>query len=88
MVDYWAYAVVLYVLMTKKFPYEPQKNYKKMFAKKVEFDEEVINYYSKELVDFVKQLLAINPADRLGSKQGAKEIFNHPYLKNMKLKSD
>ena len=59
-----------------------------MFAKEPKFDEEKMKHYSKELVDFVKKLLAINPAERLGSKEGAEEIFNHPYLKNMTLKSD
>ena len=71
MVDFWAYGVLLYVLMTKNYPYKPQKNYKKMFKKEPKFDEEVMKDYSKELVDFVKKLLAINPSERLGSKEGA-----------------
>ena len=54
MVDFWAYGVLLYVLMTKHYPFKPQKNYKKMFTKEPKFDEEVMKHYSKELVDFVK----------------------------------
>ena len=53
-VDYWSYGIALYFLMCRKYPFTPQKNYSKMFEQKLAFDKEVIGFYTKELIDFVK----------------------------------
>ena len=87
-VDYWAVGVALYFLMAKKYPFRPSNNYKKMFAKEMSFDKEAIDFYPKELIDFVTKLLALKPEERLGYKGGIEEILNHDVFKNIQLPSD
>lgn len=41
---------------------------------------EVPQGWSVEAADFVNKLIVRTPANRLGSKQGVKEIKSHPWL--------
>jgi polo-like kinase 1 len=75
-VDYWAIGVIVYTLLIGKPPFETEdvkETYKKITADKYEFPSNV--FISEEAKDFIKEILVINPNDRLTPDQMLKHSF-------------
>ena len=84
-VDFFAVGVIGYEFLIGNRPYEG-KNRKeikeKMFGEKVEIKGDKIKKgWSNEGVDFINKLLEIDKNKRLGAKNGALELKQHPWLK-------
>jgi len=84
-VDMWALGVVTFVILTGCFPFfEEGHNYSLLYQKiiNVEYTFPDEPPLSKEAKDFIKRLLAKDPATRLTPEQ----CRRHPWLKNSKLR--
>jgi len=84
-VDMWAIGVVTFVILTGCFPFfEEGHNYSLLYQKiiNVEYSFPEDPPLSKEANDFIKRLLAKDPAARLTPEQ----CRRHPWLKNSKLR--
>ena len=84
-VDFFAIGVIGYEFMLGKRPYygkNRQEIKEQMFSKEAIIKEENIpKGWSTDSVDFINKLLKRKIGDRLGSKEGAKELMRHPWLK-------
>ena len=85
-VDFFAIGVIGYEFMIGKRPYQgrSRKEIKEqMLSKQARITpDKVMSGWSKESVDFINSLLLRKPEMRMGSTNGAKELMNHPWLKN------
>ena len=84
-VDFFAIGVIGYEFMLGKRPYygkNRQETKEQMLSKEAVIKEENIpKGWSGDSVDFINQLLRRKIGERLGSKEGAKELMRHPWLK-------
>ena len=84
-VDFFAIGVIGYEFMLGKRPYygkNRQEIKEQMLSKEAVIKEENIpKGWSGDSVDFINQLLRRKIGERLGSKEGAKELMRHPWLK-------
>ncbi len=84
-VDFFAIGVIGYEFMLGKRPYygKNRKEIKEqMLTKEAIIKEENIpKGWSTDSVDFINQLLKRKIGERIGSKEGAKELMKHPWLK-------
>ena len=84
-VDFFAIGVIGYEFMLGKRPYygkNRQEIKEQMLSKEAIIKEENIpKGWSTDSVDFINKLLKRKIGDRLGSKEGAKELMKYPWLK-------
>ena len=84
-VDFFAIGVIGYEFMLGKRPYygkNRQEIKEQMLTKEAIIKEENIpKGWSTDSVDFINQLLKRKIGERLGSKEGARELMKHPWLK-------
>ena len=84
-VDFFAIGVIGYEFMLGRRPYygkNRQEIKEQMLTKEVNIKEENIpKGWSDDSVDFINLLLKRKIEKRLGSKDGAKELMRHPWLK-------
>ncbi|KAI6660310.1 Death-associated protein kinase 2 isoform X1 [Oopsacas minuta] len=79
--DMWSVGVCTYTLLSGYFPFESETDSKLMqeiIKMNYEFTEE-FEYLSKEVVDFIRNLLKRERKDRLS----AKSALEHPWLRNI-----
>jgi len=84
-VDMWAIGVITFVLLTGCFPFfEEGHNYSLLYQKIINVDYSFPDEpsLSKDAQDFIRKLLAKDPATRLTPQQ----CRRHPWLKNSKLR--
>lgn len=91
-VDWWGIGILTYEMIVGFPPfYTGNANNNKMYElikkKPVYFpDPERHNIHmSAECQDFIKQLLQKDPANRLGSKDGVREVLKHPWFASIDL---
>lgn len=79
--DVWSFGVCIFLLMSKRFPFDiryyPKTNTVKILNASWYFDEQVIAKYSEELRDLVTRMFEIDPAKRIT----VEEIKDLPLLK-------
>ena len=84
-VDFFAIGVIGYEFMLGKRPYygkNRQEIKEQMLSKEAMIKEENMpKGWSNDSVDFINKLLQRKISERLGSKEGAKELMRHPWLK-------
>ena len=84
-VDFFAIGVIGYEFMLGKRPYygkNRQEIKEQMLSKEAMIKEDSIpKGWSNDSVDFINQLLRRKIGERLGSKEGTKELMRHPWLK-------
>ena len=84
-VDFFAIGVIGYEFMLGKRPYygkNRQEIKEQMLSKEAKIKiENIPKGWSNDSVDFINQLLKRKIGERLGSKEGAKELMRHPWLK-------
>ena len=90
-VDFFAIGIIGYEFMLGKRPYygkNRQEIKEQMLTKAAVIkDENIPKGWSNDSVDFINQLLHRKIGDRLGSKEGPKELMRHPWLKYYPLES-
>ena len=85
-VDWWSLGCVMYEMLTGKIPFAIKRGVKLNIRI---YDQEVIypSNLSKEAKSLIKQLLILNPNERLGSgPNGSENVKNHPYFKGINWK--
>ena len=81
--DFYCLGCLLYVMLTGSLPYY-QGNWDEMFAKRVTGDYlSFPPWVPDQAKDMCNALLDKNPQTRLGSKKGAKEVKEHPWVHDM-----
>jgi serine/threonine protein kinase len=83
-VDYFAIGVIGYEFMLGKRPfYGSRREIKEQMTSKDARikPEDIPKGWSNDSVDFINQLIHRKSEKRLGSKEGAKELMRHPWLK-------
>ena len=81
--DFYCLGCLLYVMLTGTLPYY-QGNWDEMFAKRVTGDYLTFPPWVPENArDMCNKLLDKNPQTRLGSRRGAREIKEHPWVRDM-----
>ena len=81
--DFYCLGCLLYVMLTGSLPYY-QGNWDEMFAKRVEGDYLSFPPWVPELArDMCNKLLEKNPQTRLGSRRGARDVKEHPWVRDM-----
>jgi serine/threonine protein kinase len=87
-IDYWALGVLIYEMIVGIPPYY-HKNRETMFTmiktKSVKYPDLQKHgiYVSEEAKDVIDKLLTKNPKERLGSKNMADEILEHPFFASL-----
>ena len=82
LVDYWSLGIILFEMLTGLDPFvstDDMKVTERILTGKLK----IPTYISKTASDLIIKLLKINPNDRLGSKNGIKEIFSHDFVANI-----
>ena len=77
MVDWWSYGVILYMMLSGKAPFE-------VSGIKIDYTLKMLDSFSKDEKDLLQGLLNPNPEKRLGSKNGAEDLKQHKYFKDVK----
>uniref|UniRef100_A0A1B6I687 cAMP-dependent protein kinase n=1 Tax=Homalodisca liturata TaxID=320908 RepID=A0A1B6I687_9HEMI len=81
-VDWWALAILLYVMCSGDFPFH-NKSTIKTYELIISCKYEMPTTFSKHLKQLLKRLLLFNPEMRIAnSKKGAKEIKAHHWLES------
>lgn len=83
MVDFWSLGVLVFEMCCGWSPFyaeDTQQMYKNIAFGKVRFPKDSV---STECRNFVKGLLNRNPAHRLGSHGGARELKSHPFFEGI-----
>ncbi|CAD6199737.1 unnamed protein product [Caenorhabditis auriculariae] len=84
-VDWWALGVILYEFLVGIVPFfgdSPEDLFSKVITEEVEYptEEEAL---LPEAEDLIKQLLEKNPAERLGTLNGAAQLMTHPFFESL-----
>lgn len=82
-VDWWSLGCIMHKMLigTEPFPFNKDES---LSPELYEKGLSIPDYVTKEAKDLIKQLLVINPKERLGSgSQGADKIKSHPYFKGI-----
>ncbi len=85
-VDYYALGIICYELCLGKRPYlgDREEIKEKMLNKQIELnDNELPLGWSEDFISFTNLLLEIRIQERLGSKNGSKELKKHPWIKDI-----
>ena len=84
-VDYYAVGIIGYEFMLGKRPYngKDRKQIKEqMLSKEAVIKSDMLTHgWSQESADFINLLLQRKEEKRLGSKNGAQDLYKHPWLK-------
>ena len=81
-VDYYSLGALIYEFLTGKPLYE-EKDAEEIMLKIVYGTPDFPKDMSKELKNLISRLLCKNPDQRLGSKKGLEEIFQHKWFKGI-----
>lgn len=83
-VDWWAFGILAYRLICGTLPFK-NMNLERLFTMISESPLKFYNPVSPDECNFIERLLEKDPHKRLGcnSEIGEKEIFEHPYFKNI-----
>ena len=83
-VDWWAYGILAYRLICGTLPFK-NMNLERLFTMITEAPLKFYDPISPDECNFIERLLEKDPHKRLGcnSEIGEKEIFDHPYFKNI-----
>lgn len=82
--DYYAVGVVAYELMVGKLPFN-DKEKTALFKKISETQPTIPRDLSEPAKDFILKLLCKDPQQRLGAKDGIKEILSHAWFKGLNI---
>ena len=78
-VDWWAFGILLYQMMTSQSPFHGQTEddiYNAILTDEPPYPE----HLPSEAVDLIRKLLVRKPEERLGYQKGAKEIMDHEFF--------
>eukprot|EP01083_Nonionella_stella_P009830 28130_1 len=80
--DWWTLGALIYEMLCGVPPFYSRSRdalFDKILRQKIRFP----NYFSKESIDIIKQLMQRNPKYRMGARNGAKEVQVHVFFKEM-----
>lgn len=80
--DWWTLGALIYEMLCGVPPFYSRSRdalFDKILRQKIRFP----NYFSRESIDIIKQLMQRNPKYRLGSRNGAKEVQVHIFFSSM-----
>ena len=81
-VDWWAFGILLYQMMTSQSPFHGQDQddiYDAILTDEPLYPE----YLPSDAVDLIRKLLVREPRERLGYQKGAEEIMDHKFFDSM-----
>ena len=85
-VDYYALGIICYELCLGKRPYlgDREEIKEKMLNKQIELNDNELPFgWSEDFISFTNLLLEIRIEERLGSKNGSKELKKHPWIRDI-----
>lgn len=87
-VDWWTFGILIYEMVTGRPPFMHSNNHKLgtlIRQGKIIYPDPIKHgiAMSDDLKDIINQLLEKNPMMRLGSKNDADEIINHPWFQDI-----
>ena len=81
-VDWWAFGVLLYQMMTSQSPFNGQDEddiYDAILTK----DPPYPKHLPSDAVDLIRKLLVRKPEERLGYQKGAEKIMDHEFFNSI-----
>ena len=93
--DYWAQGVIIYKMLTNKYPFDGSGNvetFKSIKNCSFKFPDIAECYLDIDSKDLISKLLVLNPQDRLGcgepgTKNDLNALKNHPFFKSINWKN-
>ena len=81
-VDWWAFGILLYQMMTSQSPFRGQDQddiYNAILTVEPPYPE----HLPSDAVDLIRKLLVRDPEERLGYQKGAEEIMDHEFFNSI-----